>query len=98
MGLQTEHVLGLGAAIRIDGDLLAIAGALPASRSAAEHLAKNNGNRISAVVLAHQKEILVTGIFEVFGNVVSVAVQILTMTTGREVLTVIRIVVDCSTI
>ena len=36
--------------------------------------------------------------FEGWGNVISIFVQILIMTTGREVLTVIRIVVDCSTI
>lgn len=38
------------------------------------------------------------GFFEVIGNVVRIFVLVLIMTTGREVLTVIRIVVDCSTI
>lgn len=98
MSLKTEHILSLGAAIGIDGYLLTIASALPASRATAEHLARNDRNRILAVVLAYQEEILMTLFFEGWGNVISIFVQILIMTTGREVLTVIRIVVDCSTI
>ena len=98
MSLKAKHVLGLGTAVGIDFDLFAIAGALPASRAATEHLAKNDCNRILAVVLSYQEEILVAEFFEVIRDVLRIFVLVLIMTTGREVLTVIRIVVDCSTI
>ena len=64
MSLKAKHVLSLGTAVGIDGYLLTIACALPASRATAEHLAKNDRNRILAVVLAYQEEILMTLFFE----------------------------------
>lgn len=71
MGLQTEHPLSLGTAIGIDGYLLTIASALPASRFAAQHLAKNDSDcLIRAILITDQEEILMAGCLEGRSNVI----------------------------
>ena len=108
MGLKTEHVLGLGTAIWVDGNRISIASALPTSRSAAEHLAKNDSDRlIRAIFITYQEEILMAGAFEVRRDVIRILVLLFAIATSgimgciqcsAILVNVISIAIDSSTI
>ena len=96
MGLKTEHVLGLGTAIWVDGNRISIASALPTSRSAAEHLAKNDSDRlIRAIFITYQEEVLMAGCFEVIRNIFGPAVLVLTITAGRGIHAMVGVAIYC---